>query len=181
MCEDENHYRFAKAFLSEKGLEPHQIVKRMAPPSQGSAEQWVRDNYPLALSSIRGRSRRIALIVVLDADKGSVEQHYRELAVCLKKNGKVPLKNDEAVAIIAPKWCLENWYHFFLTGESNEEQAILGGKKFKDKYSKELPVHARDMARSFIESFRFPENEPAMPSLRAARSEWLRLRELMNA
>ena len=84
---------------------------RLAPRGQGSGEQYVRERYPIEVAYYRDRSarRKAALMVGLDADAGTVEQHERELDEALIGAGGVRREPAEQIALLIPKRNIETW------------------------------------------------------------------------
>ena len=68
LCEDKQQSTFVYRFLIEMGWRKNQIRIRSAKPGKGSAEQYVRDQYPKELVEHRKASVSRALMVMMDGD-----------------------------------------------------------------------------------------------------------------
>jgi hypothetical protein len=81
-----------------------------APAGQGSAEQWVRNNFVIDVQSYRSRAAETKLVVMMDADTHTVEQRLRQLDESLRQAG-VSLIDEDAknVARLIPKRNIETW------------------------------------------------------------------------
>ena len=95
LCEDLQQSVFARTFLIECGVEPNRI--RVAPlPKQGAGESFVKREYPNEVKRFRQRAHRmhIGLIVMIDADNRSVQDHFLELDQALREKGLTPREPD---------------------------------------------------------------------------------------
>jgi len=122
LCEDSRHETFARRFLKRAGWSTRRL--RVEPLSQGrgSAEQRVRERFPIELSSYRSTRRYVdqALIVVVDGDNRGVSGRLRQLAEACQSKGVPPRKDAERVAVFVPTWNIETWLAY-LDGESVDE------------------------------------------------------------
>ena len=66
LCEDSRTNTFVRRFLRRRNFDTRDI-HTLPLPTKGSGEQWVREQYPKQLRDIRGRQRKV-LLVVTDAD-----------------------------------------------------------------------------------------------------------------
>ncbi len=92
LCEDLQQSVFARTFLIECGVEPNRI--RVAPlPKQGAGESFVKREYPNEVKRFRQRAHRmhIGLIVMIDADNRSVQDHFLELDQALRDEASCKL------------------------------------------------------------------------------------------
>lgn len=123
VCEDLQHEVFVRRFLRDRGWGTRQIRAQKAPAGSGSAEQWVRQRLPSELRAYRDRSSRATtnLIVVMDADTGTVEQHTRELQQACRDAGLEPPAAGERVLFVIPRRNIETWLAY-LRGEAVDEQ-----------------------------------------------------------
>ena len=96
---------------------------RPLPAGRGSAEQYVRENYPDELRIFRsGSSRRsTGLVVAIDADEHTVQQRFEQLEHSLRTSSIAPRIHDEAVSILVPKRNVETWVRC-LNGQPANEQ-----------------------------------------------------------
>ena len=124
LCEDSQHEAFIRRFLKGMGWNTRELRVEKSPSASGSAEQWVREEFPNELRIHRQRKQRAAsaLIAMIDADSRSVQDRINELEnEC--KSKLIPFRtDDEAVAISVPKRNIETWIHY-LNGEWVNEDA----------------------------------------------------------
>jgi hypothetical protein len=105
-----------------------------------------------------------ALIAVIDADTGSVQDRIDELSSeCSTR--QIPFRTaEEAIAIAAPRRNIETWIHY-LRGNAVDEQTRYG--KLKN------PSDCRDAVDTLLEQCRGTGlKADAPPSLAAACSEY---------
>ena len=79
LCEDKQQSTFVYRFLIEMGWRKDQIRIRSAKPGKGSAEQYVRDQYPKELVEHRNASVSQALMVMIDGDRDGIRGRMDEL------------------------------------------------------------------------------------------------------
>ncbi len=114
LCEDRLQEVFVRRFL-KRGWGIKQPPIRLVPyphaGSGGAGEKHVRDNYPNQLKAFRTRHARTILIVVMDADTGTAEEHHRELErACSCVQPPVGVRQaNEAVVHVIPKRHIETW------------------------------------------------------------------------
>lgn len=111
LAEDLNQFNFTRRYLLQKGYDPHKIHPHLAPPGQGSAEQYVRERYPKEVRLHRSRSSHTgaALVVEIDADMKTVVQRENELETALQSAGEHGREPDEAIVLLIPKRHIETW------------------------------------------------------------------------
>lgn len=70
LCEDSQHEAFTRRFLKGVGWNIRELRVEKSPSASGSAEQWVREEFPNELRIYRQRKARAAsaLIAMIDAD-----------------------------------------------------------------------------------------------------------------
>jgi hypothetical protein len=120
LAEDQRHQSFVRRYLYRLGHSYHEV--RVEPPSngRGCGEQWVRERYAKAVEAYRLRSARTALVVAIDADKGSVDERARQLREALTQ-AHLPLRAaDERISHLIPKRNVETWI-LCLNGENVDE------------------------------------------------------------
>ena len=92
---------------------------------EGSGEQHVRTQYIEEVKHYRRTSSYSPvgthLIVIIDADKHTVEERLSQLDLALVIDGQVKRQAKEKIAIFVPKRNIETWIHY-LMGESVDEQ-----------------------------------------------------------
>src|ERR1700691_2439910 len=126
LAEDRRQQQLIFRYLRRIGLEIHAM---RLPPSAGSGEQWVREQFPKELNEYRSRSARAEtkLIAVTDADTLSVEERLAQLDGRLRDDGVDLVRTDiEQVARLIPKRNIETWL-LCLNGDVVEE----GEKDYK--------------------------------------------------
>ena len=125
LCEDSQHEAFIRRFLRGMGWNIRELRVEKSPLASGSAEQWVREEFPNELSIYRQRKARAAsaLIAMIDADSKGVQDRISELEnEC--KSKQLPFRtDDEAVAIAVPKRNIETWIYFLNGEQVNEDTA----------------------------------------------------------
>lgn len=125
LCEDSQHEAFTRRFLKGMGWNKRELWVEKSPSAGGSAEQWVRENFPKELRIYRQRRTRAAsaLIAMIDADLKSVQNRINEFKKACKDEKLSFRSRDEAVAIGVPRRNIETWIHY-LNGESVNEKAV---------------------------------------------------------
>ena len=107
VAEDDRHKMLAYRYLKKRGLSPRIEV---SPSGRGSAENWVRKRFAKEVSVYRRRHAQTALIVMIDADTGTVEDRLRQLAEALREAGEPPIDTKtERIARMVPKRNVETW------------------------------------------------------------------------
>lgn len=143
-----------RRYLHGKGLSFHQL--RFSPPYrwEGSGEQRVRQSYPGEVRALRKRQAKAqtALIVVIDADTGTVEDRLRQLADALAVQQISAIDpNAEQIARLVPKRNIETWI-LCLNREPVAEENDY--KKTRDDWNRLIPPAAENLiewARSNVE------------------------------
>lgn len=169
LCEDLQHAAFVGRFLKLRGWHNRQIRTRPCPAGKGSGEQWVRRELPAELRAYRSRSSRAksCLVVVLDADQGTVDQHLRELDQACRDAGETPRAGDERVLFVIPRRNIETWLAY-LQGQAVDETSEYPRLPFERECRAGVAA-LDDMCR------RQELREPAPPSLMTACDEHRRL------
>jgi hypothetical protein len=172
LCEGDTDATFIRSFLRRRGYDARRQVRFVVgPKGRGSGEQFVRQKLPNELSAYRNRQnpRLIALIVMTDADVGTVVNRKNMLdREC--ETADVPKRRlDESVLYIIPRRHAETWY-VYLNGESWDEEADYRNRK-QDDLAK---LAAAKLHRMCFEQQRL--NEPSPQSLQDACEEWKRMR-----
>ncbi|MBF0497669.1 MAG: hypothetical protein HQK58_14015 [Deltaproteobacteria bacterium] len=123
LCEDSQHEAFIRRFLKGMGWNTRELRVEKSPSAGGSAEQWVRQKFPIELRVYRQRRQRAAsaLITIIDADVSSVHDRITEFEDECNSKGIPFRERDEAVAIVVPKRNIETWIHYLNGEEVNEE------------------------------------------------------------
>lgn len=167
LCEDRQHEAFARRFLDKAGWPTRRLRVEIAPPGRGSAEQFVREQFPKELSAYRGNRHRVAqgLVVVMDGDDRGPQARLTELFRACEAASVEPRQNDDRVAIVVPTWNIETWLAY-LTGETVDE-----GKK--DYPRLQRPRDCRQHIKNLYEMCQHRQlRTPAPPSLERACTEY---------
>src|SRR5215467_10997032 len=99
-----------RRYLKKRGLIERQMTIKRSPSGEGSAENWVRKAFTKEVNAYRSRHAQTALIVVIDADMGTVQDRLRQLDQALKENGKDSVDvRTEQIARLVPKRNIEKW------------------------------------------------------------------------
>jgi hypothetical protein len=173
LCEDRQQEVFARYFLEKRGF-TGRFRFEVCPKGSQSGEQYVRTRYPVEVKAYRQkRKERIGLVVLIDADRGTLQERLNQLASVLGENDEKKREPNEAIAIFVPKRNIETWIHY-LQGETvNEEDAYA---KF-EKNEAACKTAVEDLAdRCYSQSL--PEDAPR--SLQAACGELQRLLPLLQ-
>ncbi len=121
LCEDKLSrtvlYRYLK---HERGFERVTVLPLPAGHQCGS--QYVRERFADEIRKQRDKAVASVLVVHIDADNHSVEDRKRELAAELARMGGPPRTQGEPIALVVPRWEMENWLHHYL-GRPNVVEA----------------------------------------------------------
>jgi hypothetical protein len=122
LCEDSQQESFVRHFLEDMGWNTREIRLVKSPKASGSAEQFVRVNFPVELKRYRQRNQRAAssLIAIIDADLKDLQGRMSELkSECDDQHVKFR-EDSEAIAIAIPKRNIETWIHYLNAGDADE-------------------------------------------------------------
>ncbi len=123
LCEDSQHDVFMRRFLQKMGWNNRSLKPKISPSGEGSAEQWVREQFLNELIIYRERQAKAAsaLIVMIDADLLTLRDRIKDFQnECASQS--IPFRRaTEAVAIAIPKRNIETWIHFLNGTQVNEE------------------------------------------------------------
>ena len=168
LVEDERHANFIRRHL-EREHSPRKFRVNKSPRGQGSAEQYVRAQYPLEVKEYRNRAsrRRAALVVVTDADTLTVAARAVQLGQCLTESGQRERGNDEAIALLIPRRHIETWI-LCLNGETVDETTDYKHWDGLDRKIRDAASALYDWSRN---NYAVPEHcveslEIAIPELR---------------
>ena len=174
LCEDRQQEVFARYFLKKRGF-TGRFRANICPEGSECGSDYVRTHYPEEVKAYRQNRNRVAigLVVLIDADTGTLEARLNELASALNKDKQEKRGSNEAIAIFVPKRNIETWIHY-LQGETvNEEDAYA---KFENNEAV-CKTAVEDLAdRCYSQSL--PEDAPR--SLQAACGELQRLLPLLQ-
>ena len=123
LCEDKQQHVFVYRTLRQLNFNFSNHDLRIVLPKGGSGEQHVRKSYSSEVKAHRSKAaaRNGGLLAIMDADKGTVEGHYEELARELAAASLPPRAEQERIAILIPKRNIETWIHFLFGSEVSEE------------------------------------------------------------
>jgi hypothetical protein len=174
LCEDRQQEVFARYFLKKRGF-TGRFRANICPPGSQAGEQYVRTHYPEEVKAYRQKRNQVSigLVVLIDADTGTLEARLNQLASVLDEDELNNREPNEAIAIFVPKRNIETWIHY-LQGETvNEEDAYA---KF-EKNEAACKTAVENLAdRCYSQSL--PEDAPR--SLQAACGELQRLLPLLQ-
>ena len=168
LCEDRQTDSFVRRFLRHRNFKERDIKTLPLPHSSGAGDQWVRKQYPEQLKAIRNK-RDAYLIVVIDADVGTINDRHRELATACREKG-IPSrdKKDSNVLHIIPRRNIETWLAY-LDGNNVDESTVYPKLK-RESHCKEHAENLHNMCQSDQRL-----REPAPPSLQEACNEYHKL------
>jgi hypothetical protein len=109
LVEDSHHQQFIFRYLSSLDLQRREVRVEKSRSGAGSAEQWVRERFPIEVQAYRARHARTKLIVVIDADAHTLNERLRQLDRALKEAGVPPIRDAEEIARLVPKRNIETW------------------------------------------------------------------------
>ena len=167
LCEDEQHYAFARRFLD-----------RMAKPALrecykvlGPGHAGVRARFGDEVAAIRKRGGTAALLAIVDADQASVEERRRYvMELCV--GPQCPTAHDP-VAVLIPERNIETWIAWLSGREVDATTCYLKLRRERDCDPAVLTLKGMCDAQSM--------RLPAPPSLEAACREFQRVLRLLQA
>lgn len=106
LCEDQRTDIFVRRFLRHR-FDPRDIYT-LPLPTKGSGEQWVREQYPKQLRDIRGRQRKV-LLVVTDADANTTTVRRSLLERQCDTEGISRTHTRDPVIVAIPRRNIETW------------------------------------------------------------------------
>lgn len=174
LCEDKQQEVFARYFLKKRGF-TGLVRANTCPKGSECGADYVHTHYPVEVKAYRQKRNQVSigLVVLIDADTGTLEARLNELASVLDEDEQKNREPNEAIAIFVPKRNIETWIHY-LQGETvNEEDAYSRFKKNEAACKKPVENLAD---RCYSQSL--PED--AARSLQAACGELQRLLPLLQ-
>lgn len=138
LCEDLQHEVFILRFLRKQGWQRRQLRVERSIAGIGSAEQFVREQFPHELESYRSRRGYIqqALIVMIDGDAEGVNAELQALDESCRLS-RVPVRTKkDRVAIFVPTWRIETWLAYL------QRENVDEGKSDYPKLSRERECQA---------------------------------------
>ena len=173
LAEDQRQVRFIRGYLKERNFDNHDIRVEPVSSGRGSGEQWVRERYAEAVRAYRWRSTRAAtaLVVMIDADAGTVEQRLEQLRQALVQADSEGRSAAEKIAHLVPKRNFETWI-LCLNGTQVSEDIDYRHEEGIDKQIKNAAMVFFDWSRT---NARVPQR--CVPSLLLAIPEARRLED----
>ena len=121
LCEDAQHEAFAKKLLVTLGWHLRDFRVERSPSGRGSAEQYVRERFPIELRGVRSkRGERAYLVVMIDGDDKGVAGRRASLAAACAERQILPPSDADQVLVCVPTWNIETWLAY-LDGEVADE------------------------------------------------------------
>lgn len=174
LCEDRKQERFFRRLCQRLG---HRLIDvRVAPSGEGSAAQWVAQNYPAEVQAHRAKANFISrgLVVAIDGDAWGVEVRKQELDEALREAAMERRQGRERIALCVPTWSIETWLAF-LCGQKgiNEQTRYKRDIQYQAAEDAEL-ISPRKAVEGWVKS---PGSDEAvvLPSLHDGRKELDRL------
>ena len=94
LVEDNHHQQFIFRYLRRVDPGPGRRIRDIrvekSPYGAGSAEQWVRERFPIEVEACRHRQAETKLVVVIDADTYTVQQRMQQLDRALQQAASHP-------------------------------------------------------------------------------------------
>ncbi len=120
LCEDTQHEACLRRFLSAMGWETRTMRVEKAPGGRGSADQFVRQQFPRELKAHRTRHAGQALVTMMDGDRYGVDARLGQLNQACRA-GSIDVRiPGERVAVFIPTWNIETWFAY-LDGATVDE------------------------------------------------------------
>jgi hypothetical protein len=118
LAEDQRQKQLIYRFLARAGVRPHQVSFELSPSGQGSAEQWVRENFVRQARKSRARNSRAStsMFIMQDADTRTVQERLNALDEALASVGQPPVSRErDPIARLIPKRNVETWILYLNT------------------------------------------------------------------
>lgn len=156
-----------RRFFSSMGWKKRQLTFKHSPLGKGSAEQFVRQEFPKEIEAYRRNRNRVScqLVTMLDGDAGGVGARLATLDEACNQASVSSRNAADHVAVFVPTWNIEAWLAY-LNGETVDETR-------KDYPRLERPRDCRPHVDSLVKMCREGRlREPAPSSLRSACREY---------
>ncbi|MCX7098372.1 MAG: hypothetical protein NTV43_10770 [Methylococcales bacterium] len=164
LCEDKNHYYFARKYFELLGIE--NILGKYNPKGEGSGADFVTKSYEKRFKAFRYKAGSFLVVIIDDDTRDRIQDLY---------NIYKPSKNEN-ILIFSPKRNIESWFHFIETGDMGvETHKDEKGKlmDYKSKYKSYKPTEFAKKLKEDICQKSLPEHAPS--SLHHACNELKRL------
>ncbi len=120
LCEDTQHEACLRRFLFGMGWEMRAIRVEKAVTGRGSADQFVRQQFPRELKAHRTRHASQAFVTMMDGDRYGVEARLGQLNEACRAGGVDVRSLGERVAVFVPTWSIETGFAY-LDGATVDE------------------------------------------------------------
>ena len=165
LCEDTQHEAFALRFLKEVGWDTRQIRVIKAPGGHGSAEQFIRRQFPIEIQALRRRFGNVSLVTMVDGDRFGLSERLTQLDTACEEDGVQRTLPNEPVFTFIPTWRIETWLAYL------DDESVTEDKRDYPRLRRQ-----RDCKRHVEKLVRMCQTnqlrEPAPPSLAAACLEY---------
>jgi hypothetical protein len=112
---------FAERLLRDRGFKGE--FRRLASPvGRGDAKKYVLESVAKEAHAIRSRAAQGFLIVMIDADEGTVDRRLAEVDAKLRESGQETLAGGARVECWVPKRNVETWLMCLLDQLCSEEE-----------------------------------------------------------
>ena len=167
LCEDQQQETFLRRFFTAMGWKGRQLTFKLSPLGKGSAEQFVRQEFPKEIAAYRrNRNRKgCELVIMLDGDVAGADARLKALDEACRQASVAPRATDDHVAVFVPTWNIETWLAY-LNGETVDETR-------KDYPRLERPRDCRPQVNSLVKMCQEGQLRELPPSsLRSACQEY---------
>lgn len=133
LCEGMRDYQFARAYLQKRfGKRQAECIRVDIPHGLGAGSAHVRDRYPVELQAHRSRryQRNAWLVVMIDADTGTLEERLGELGASAARADIDPptRREEDRVLLLVPQRNIETWMRWA------EGKDVADDKNYKRNY-----------------------------------------------
>ena len=172
LVEDDNQENLLRRYLQKLGHDNRNMRPLKLPAGQGSGEQFVRERYAAEVNAIRSQltRTRACLIVMIDADTGSVDERKQEFDRALRDADEPPRSPTEPILNLIPKRNVETWILCL-------NAAVVDETK---NYRRDPGINAQSIKRAALTLFdwtrpNFVVPDTCVPSLNGCRREFHRV------
>ena len=120
LVEDRAHEQFVSRALEHWGVPKQRIRCEPYPRGGGSGEQFVRESLAKFVQAIRAATSSKFLIVVADADSGTVSERHAQLNGQLASESLPLVGASDPVVLLIPKRAVETWLVQVLSPPADE-------------------------------------------------------------